>query len=134
MKHFEVALLLVASGLVLASCKSSGNALSSGKPTVGLSPKPADPNRIDGKWLPTDEGAKGVYVAEFRSGQFVSRSPKTNQPLAKGQYKVVSADSVELNFVGAATKTAVSAKCQRPTPSKLYCVPSIGSPFNLQKT
>lgn len=104
-----------------------------------LTPKPAavkpaaDPNSLNGQWIPTDEAAKGVYVATFRDNVFVSKSPSDGKVLAKGNYTVQSESQVKLQFEGAATKTVVNADCQRPTPTTLYCVPSIGSPFNLQR-
>ena len=87
---------------------------------------------LNGRWVPTDEASRGVYVAEFRDGVFVSRSPGSDDALARGSY-TVAGDSVDLNFVGAVSQTEVNATCQRRTATALYCVPTVGSPFNLQR-
>ncbi len=87
---------------------------------------------LNGQWLPSDEASRGVYVAEFRDGVFVSRSPGSDDALARGSYNVAG-DSVNLNFVGAVSQTEVNATCQRRTATTLYCVPTVGSPFNLQR-
>ena len=124
---------------LLAGCQSAR--LNTPQAEVTAAPRPEAPPpaantaaALNGKWIPTDEAARGVYVAEFRDGVFVSRSPKTNKPLAKGSYTVVSDQVVNLKFVGAATQTAVEAKCDRQTPSTMFCTPTIGSPFNLSRT
>lgn len=141
MKKSLVLVGTLAAASLLSACQSAR--LSTPQTNVAVKPapnpealKPAENSNaaLNGKWIPTDEAAKGVYVAEFRNGVFVSRSPTTNKPLAKGSYSVVSDTSVDLKFVGAATKTAVEAKCDRQTPSTMYCTPSIGSPFNLRRT
>lgn len=88
---------------------------------------------VNGRWEPTDDATRGVYVAEFRDGVFVSRSPETGKPLARGSYRVPSDSLIELDFVGATTQTRVTATCQRSTPTTMFCQPSTGSPFNLRK-
>ena len=119
--------------LMLASCQSSN----SRTPNLGLSnstPVATEPVGLNGTWIPTDEKAKGVYVATFRDSVFVSKSPKDQKVLAKGSYSIVSETAVKLQFEGAATKTVVNADCERKTTETLYCIPSIGSPFNLRRT
>lgn len=123
--------ILSVAGIALASCQSPGTR----GPDLSLA-KPAPTTNTDGlngQWIPTDEAAKGVYVATFRDNVFVSKSPTNGKILAKGSYTSASDTLVKLTFEGAATKTVVNADCQRTAPEKLYCVPSIGSPFNLQK-
>lgn len=105
---------------------------SAAKP-VAAKPAETATNALNGQWIPTDEAAKGVYVATFRDNVFVSKSPSDGKILAKGSYRIEGESQVKLQFEGAATKTVVNADCQRPTPTTLYCVPSIGSPFNLQR-
>lgn len=116
---------------LLAACQSGGQRSNAGLES-SLTPGPGAV--LNGTWLPTDEAAIGVYEAEFKDGVFVSRSPSTSNPLAKGKYVVVSDKLVDLEFVGAATNTAVQAKCDRLTEDTMYCVPTIGSPFNLKRT
>ena len=126
MKFLLVNATIVASLVILSGCQSTGPQL---RP---VSAKP-DPLSINGRWFPTDASTRGIYVAEFKDGVFVSTSPSTQKPLAKGKYTVLSQTEIDLEFVGAATQTAVKAKCQRRTPTTLYCVPSLGSPFNLSR-
>ena len=103
-----------------------------------LAPAPAEPAaprpgaELNGRWLPTDRDTRGVYIAEFRNGAFVSRAPGSSDALAKGSY-TVDGDRVSLTFVGAATQTRNTAQCERRGDASLYCVPSTGSPFNLQR-
>ncbi len=104
-------------------------AIATPPPTATL---PAPNAALNGQWMPTDEASRGVYVAEFRDGVFVSRSPGSDDALARGSYNVAG-DNVNLNFVGAVSKTEVNATCQRRTATTLYCVPTVGSPFNLQR-
>lgn len=127
----------------LAGCQSTSTGPNTGinvQPAPKPAPKPevkpvAKPEAaLNGRWVPTDEATRGVYVAEFRDGVFVSRSPKTQKPLAKGSYSIASDTVVNLKFVGAATQTAVEAKCERRTSTTMYCVPTIGSPFNLARS
>ncbi len=124
--------------LILASCTSFGSRLparSSSGPAVAPPPGPAvGSDAISGTWVPTDEKARGVYVAQFRDGVFVSTSPTTKKPLAKGRYQIVSDTTVKLDFVGAASGTAVQANCERRSDTVLYCVPTLGSPFTLSRT
>ncbi len=101
-------------------------------PPPAAAPAPSANAALNGQWVPTDEASRGVYVAEFRDGVFVSRSPGSNDALARGSYNVAG-DSVNLNFVGAVSRTEVNATCQRRTATALYCVPTVGSPFNLQR-
>lgn len=125
---------------VLVGCQST----TPNTPNSGINLRPAPQPEVqpeikpgaalNGRWVPTDEATRGVYVAEFRDGVFVSRSPTTQKPLAKGSYTIASDTQVDLKFVGAATKTAVEAKCERRTPTTMYCVPTIGSPFNLARS
>ena len=120
---------------LLTACQSNGFRLNSGaKSGVESSLAPNEDAVLNGVWLPTDEAAKGVYEAEFNNGIFISHSPTTNKPLAKGNYKVVSEKQIDLEFVGAATNTAVQAKCDRLTTDTMYCVPTVGSPFNLKRS
>ena len=130
MRHTILTATALASLVVLAACQGN-NSRSSGlesslSPTTGAA--------LNGKWLPTDAAARGVYEAEFRNGVFVSRSPESNKPLAKGSYRIISDKEFDLEFVGAATNTAVKAKCNRPTGDTMYCVPTVGSPFNLKRS
>lgn len=140
MRNPKILLGSIAGCLALASCQSTSPVAPKvavkpqPRPAVAAAPAPVKKAiGINGKWIPTDSAARGIYVAEFRDGVFVSRSTSTNKPLAKGSYKNLTEKSVDLNFVGAATKTAVQAKCERQTSSTLYCVPSLGSPFNLRR-
>jgi len=124
---------------MLAGCQSFGSRLPAASPQPAPTPVASAPSAtpnagINGTWVPTDAAVKGVYVAQFRNGVFVSTSPKTNQPLAKGKYSITAENNIQLEFVGAATNTVVKAKCERPAPTTLYCVPTIGSPFTLQRT
>ena len=136
MRNLRTPLIFLAVGGVLAGCQSTNP----GFPGTNSPPPPTQPTApgpvvaIDGTWIPTDEAAKGVYVATFKGGVFVSKSPSSGKILAKGSYTIPSSTKVALKFEGAATKTVVDADCDLRTATTLYCVPSIGSPFNLQKT
>lgn len=129
--HF-LAITGLSAAMFLSACQSGsfGNRSS----TIATSLTPTAGAELNGTWLPTDQAARGVYEAEFKDGIFVSRSPTTNKPLAKGNYKIVSDKVIDLEFVGAATNTAVKAKCDRLTENTMYCVPTVGSPFNLQRS
>ncbi|MEP0941279.1 MAG: hypothetical protein ABJH63_18225 [Rhizobiaceae bacterium] len=134
MRHSFTAIIGLTGLALLTACQSSGFRSNSGSSApIESSLTPNEGAVLNGVWLPTDEAAKGVYEAEFKDGIFVSRSPTTNKNLAKGNYKVVSDKQVDLEFVGAATNTAVKAKCDRLTDSTMYCVPTVGSPFNLKR-
>jgi len=122
----------LAMGLFAAGCQSTpnfGGFNTKPKPAPAVVPKVEN---ISGSWIPTDAAAKGVYVATFQDGSFISKSPKDGKILAKGTYTLTE-KNVALKFVGAATGTAVDASCDRKTATTLYCVPTVGSPFNLQK-
>jgi len=131
MRNNFLVLVSLTSITLLSACQNS-----SLRPSAGLenSLKPTGGAVLNGTWLPTDAAAKGVYVAEFKDGVFVSRSPTTNKPLAQGKYVIASEKQVDLEFVGAATNTAVKAKCDRLSSDTMYCVPTVGSPFNLKRT
>ena len=133
MRHAILALASLTSISLLAACQSGGPRANVGS-GLELSLTPDAGAELNGTWLPTDEAARGVYEAEFKNGVFVSRSPSTNKPLAKGNYKIVSDKLIDLEFIGAATNTAVKAKCDRLTDNTMYCVPTVGSPFNLKRT
>lgn len=133
MQHPTLFLPALAGAILLSACQmgSTGNPFGSRQQaTVAQTAE----STLNGTWLPTDAAARGVYEAEFRNGVFVSRSPSTNKPLARGSYRVVSDKLIDLQFVGAATNTSVEAKCNRQTADTMYCVPSVGSPFNLRRT
>ena len=138
MKKLRFVALPLVGCLVLASCQSFGSRLPSRGPSAPTAPPPVataqGSDAISGTWVPTDEKARGVYVAQFRDGVFVSTSPTTKKPLAKGRYVIVSDTSVKLDFVGAASGTAVQANCERQSETTLYCVPTLGSPFTLSRT
>ena len=135
MRHNLGTVIGIAGLALLAACQSSGFRSNSGSSAVlESSLTPNEGAVMNGVWLPTDAAAKGVYEAEFKDGVFISRSPTTNKPLAKGNYKVISDKQVDLEFVGAATNTAVQAKCERLTENTLYCVPTVNSPFNLKRS
>ena len=135
MKYSTAAIIGIASLALLTACQSSGFRSNTGS-NSGLesSLKPNEGAALNGVWLPTDAAAKGVYEAEFKDGIFISRSPSTNKAVAKGNYKIISDKQVDLEFVGAATNTAVQAKCDRQTDDTMYCVPTVGSPFNLKRS
>jgi hypothetical protein len=135
MRHSLTAVIGIAGLALLTACQSSGfRSNTGGQAGLESSLTPNEGAVLNGVWLPTDDAAKGVYEAEFKDGIFVSRSPTTNKPLAKGNYKVVSDKQIDLEFVGAATNTAVQAKCDRLTEDTMYCVPTVGSPFNLKRS
>ena len=131
MRHIQLFLVCLSSVALLAACQMSSPRSKSGI-EGSLIPNPSAV--LNGTWLPTDEAAKGVYEAEFRDGEFVSRSPSSNKQLAIGKYVIVSDKVINLEFVGAATNTAVKAKCDRLTEDTMYCVPTVGSPFNLKRS
>ncbi|WP_341760130.1 hypothetical protein [Candidatus Endowatersipora endosymbiont of Watersipora subatra] len=93
----------------------------------------SDTMSIDGIWFPTDLETQGVYFAEFKDRRFVSRSGYDKKIMAVGNYVVRSPTQVELVFKGEISKSIVTAKCHLKTPLNLYCLPSVGSPFNLAK-
>ena len=133
MRNSFTAIIGLTSLALLTACQSGGFRSNTGS-GIESSLTPKEGAALNGVWLPTDAAAQGVYEAEFRDGIFVSRSPSTSKPLAKGNYKVVSDKQVDLEFFGAATNTAVQAKCDRLTDDTMYCVPTIGSPFNLKRS
>ena len=126
-------LFSAAAGVILASCQTAPQLGSLTPKPAGNAANPAQNDLVAGNWIPTDEAAKGIYVATFKDGNFISKSPSDGKILAKGSY-TQTADKPKLKFVGAATGTAVDADCERKTPTTLHCVPSIGSPFNLAKS
>jgi len=123
----------ILAGIALASCQTATPNLPSLKPAAKPVPAAAAPDLVSGQWIPTDEASKGIYVATFKDGNFISKSPKDGKILAKGSY-TQQAEKLMLKFVGAATGTVVNASCERKSPTALYCVPSVGSPFNLAKS
>ena len=131
MRKIHLAIASLASIALLSACQLGGQRSNSG---IENSLTPGPGAALNGKWLPTDEAARGVYEAEFKDGEFVSRNPNTNKPLAQGKYVIVSDKLVDLEFVGAATNTVVKAKCDRQTEDTMYCVPTVGSPFNLKRS
>ncbi len=135
MGNFKLALASLISIALLSACQFGGlRGNSSSNTGIEASLTPGPGAELNGTWLPTDEAAVGVYEAEFKDGVFISRSPSTSKPLAKGKYVVVSDKQVDLEFVGAATNTAVKAKCDRLSENTMYCVPTVGSPFNLKRS
>jgi hypothetical protein len=131
MRYIFLTSVAVASLALLTACNSNKSRSNSG---LESSLSPGAGAELNGTWLPTDAAAKGVYEAEFKNGVFISRSPSTDKPLAKGNYKIVSNKEIALEFVGAATNKVVRAKCDRQSTDTLYCVPTVGSPFNLKRT
>ncbi len=131
MRHIQLILVCLTSIALLTACQTNTSRSRTGI-EGSLTPNPSAV--LNGTWLPTDEAAKGVYVADFRDGEFVSRSPSSDKQLAIGKYVIVSDKVINLEFVGAATNTAVKAKCDRLSEDTMYCVPTVGSPFNLKRS
>jgi len=140
LRTFSLSLM---AGAFLAGCQSQQATVPEIKvakvePNPAPKPKPepkpvAKPISLNGSWVPTDEATKGVYVATFRNNQFLSKAPE-GAILAKGNYKVGANGKVKLNFVGAVTKRKSEANCDLKGTTRLQCVLTTGSSFNLQKT
>ncbi|NKB50832.1 MAG: hypothetical protein GKR97_01185 [Rhizobiaceae bacterium] len=131
MRHIQLILVCMTSIALLTACQTNSGSSRTGI-EGSLTPNPSAV--LNGTWLPTDEAAKGVYEADFKGGKFISRSPSGDKQLAIGKYVIVSEKVIDLEFVGAATNTAVKAKCDRLTDDTMYCVPTVGSPFNLKRS
>ena len=122
--------------LALAGCQSPFSG-SGRTPVATVTPPPAPANStaaLNGRWVPTDEATRDAYFAEFDNGKFVSRDPQSKAAIAQGSYVVTSETGVDLDFVGASSGQRIQAKCQRSTPDRMTCTPTIGGTFNLQRT
>ena len=104
--HF-LAITGLSAAMFLSACQSGNFGNRSNAIATSLTPQAGA--ELNGTWLPTDQAARGVYEAEFKDGIFVSRSPTTNKPLAKGNYKIVSDKVIDLDEVSSVDITGVFA-------------------------
>jgi hypothetical protein len=116
-RGFLVAMLL-APALVLSACDR---------------PEKIDPltggGGLKGQWNSDDN----VFYADFSDGAFVSRDTKTGGILATGQYLVMSASDVRLNWISNVTGQNNRADCNRSDAITMTCTDQQGKKFTLRK-
>ncbi len=116
-RGFLVAMLL-ATALVLSACDR---------------PEKIDPlaggGGLKGQWNSSDN----VFYADFLDGQFVSRDANSGVILATGEYLVMSASDVRLNWTSRVTGQNNRADCNRSDAITMTCTDQQGKTFTLRK-
>ncbi|MCB1415465.1 MAG: hypothetical protein KDJ64_03530 [Nitratireductor sp.] len=103
----------------------------SGCETQGKKANPlAGGGGLSGSWISSDS----VFTAEFQDGSFTSRANDTGETLSTGNYIVVSANEVRLEWIGNLSRQQNVASCQRPSVDILNCTDQAGRAFSLRKT
>ena len=118
----------------LASARSSFAALGVLALLAGCQSAKIDPmaggGGLAGRWSP--EG--GGYAAIFDNGVFKTTANDTGNTISQGNYVVLSAEQVQLNWTSNITGQPNSAKCSRPSLNLLNCTDAGGKPFTLRRT
>lgn len=127
----------VLAALLLSACQSATPVLP-GSSTVTTAPPTATPETqgraaLDGVWLPTNEGNVGKYTATFANGSFTTKLTGNGGVIGAGSYKIESSQQVSLIWVGEATGTRNSAKCQWAQ-TTMSCSSDKGFTFELRKS
>ncbi|MEL7228999.1 MAG: hypothetical protein AAGK38_03705 [Pseudomonadota bacterium] len=124
--------------LILAGCQSatpvapSSNTVTA-QPTAPAQSAGGTRAALDGVWLPTNEGNVGKYTATFANGNFTTKLTGGGGVIGAGTYKIDSPTQISLVWVGEATGTRNSAKCQWQT-STMSCNSDKGFSFQLRKS
>lgn len=87
----------------------------------------AGPPILNGNWASSD----GVYVAEFRNGNFQAIANDTGQVISRGEYVALASDRVQLSWTGLVSGNKSQADCTKPEANRLDCVDSNGGRFSL---
>ncbi len=108
-------LFLLGAGILSASCQTSGEKVS--------------PPLLNGNWASSD----GVYVAEFRNGNFRAIANDTGGVISEGKYVALSETKVQLQWRGVVSGKENQAECLKPSPNQLDCVDANGNKFSLKR-
>ena len=84
---------------------------------------------LTGDWVSADN----VFSAQLANGKFVSTANDTGETLSEGQYIVISASEIRLDWRGRLSGKDNSANCQRQGPDVLTCTDLAGKTFTLRK-
>lgn len=118
MKYIKKIMLLGSLVAVLSACSDA---------------KPIDPlaggGGLAGEWISGDN----VFTATFNSGNFLALANDTGGKISEGNYFVISATQIQLNWHGVVSGTNNSAICKRPDPSTLICTDTGSKTFTLVK-
>ncbi len=87
----------------------------------------AGPPILNGNWASSD----GVYVAEFRNGNFQAVANDTGQVISRGEYVALASDRVQLTWTGLVSGNTSQADCTKPEANRLDCVDGNGGRFSL---
>lgn len=87
----------------------------------------AGPPILNGNWASSD----GVYVAEFRNGNFQAVANDTGSVISRGEYVALASDQVQLSWTGLVSGNSSQANCTKPEANRLDCVDSNGGRFSL---
>ncbi|MEM9732816.1 MAG: hypothetical protein AAF903_04920 [Pseudomonadota bacterium] len=124
--------------LLLAGCQSATPVAPSSttvtpQPTAAAQPAVGSRAALDGVWLPTNEGNVGKYTATFANGNFTTKLTGSGGVIGAGTYKIDSPSQISLVWVGEATGTRNSAKCQWQQ-TTMSCNSDKGFSFQLRKS
>ena len=104
-------------------CLSAVSACQSKKEVAG-------PPILNGSWASSD----GVYVAEFRNGNFRAIANDTGGVISQGNYIALSESKIQLSWNGVVSGKSNSAECIKPSSNQLDCVDQNGIKFTLRRT
>ena len=138
MRIFGSVLGIVAAGVFLASCQSTGPTVPTvqANPTPEAQPAPTAPaktaDKVAGRWVPTDPNSRKIYYNEFKRGKFGAYSVDGKNTLALGSYKP-SANGASFEYFSQTRKKQVKADCTLSSPSRMSCRLDDGSVVELQR-
>lgn len=119
MKNMKRILVLIGLTILLSACNNKAD--------------PIDPlaggGGLSGDWLSSDN----VFSASFNNGTFLALANDTGGKISEGNYFVVSAAEIRLDWHGVVSGTNNSAICKRPDASTLICTDAGAKTFTLIK-
>lgn len=115
---------IVLSGLMLGACLSPMD----GAGRASLAPAPTG---VEGRW--GSVGGPVAYTATFQGGSFTSTENATGAALANGSYRDLGQGRVSINFRSATTGQETAVNCNQTAASRMACVNSGGTRFELAR-
>lgn len=118
MKYMKRILVLIGITVLLSACNKAD---------------PIDPlaggGGLSGEWVSSDN----VFTASFNNGTFLALANDTGGKISEGNYFVVSAAEIRLDWRGVVSGANNSAICKRPDASTLICIDTGSKSFTLIK-